>query len=188
MNWVYFASGFRESRGTTSGTKELFRAIRDEYQSEYCCIFYNEYNDEPKKWAQDLASQWQDGDNLVVYGYSWGAGRWVRKFLWELYRLNPKIKVNHLILIDPVYYSKWPWMRWRAIGDWAVIKLPDNILNSRVFYQRIDEPNASRVKIAGGLQPNWSMLDYPHTKIDDSPEVAEFVMIICEELLDKGVA
>lgn len=179
MNWMYFASGFRESRGATSGTKEIFKEVRKMYQGSGCCVIYNEYNDKPKKWAEDLASQWEEGDKLIVYGYSWGAGRWVRKFLWRLYKLNPEIRVNHLILVDPVYYSKWPWMRWRAIGDWATIRLPGNVFKPTVFYQRIDEPNASKIKIDGDSQPQWLMLDYPHTEIDDSPEVAEFVLTVC---------
>lgn len=182
MNWIYFASGFRESRAKESGTKSTFEAVRSKHQSQDCCVIYNEYNDEPKKWASDLASQWQDGDKLIVYGYSWGAGRWVRKFLWELYRLNPGIKVNHLILVDPVYYSRFFVLRWMAVGDWAKIKLPRIVNKCTVFYQRIDEPNASRIEIAGGLKPQWSLLNYPHTQIDDSLEVRQFVLSAVDKI------
>ena len=183
MKWAFYASGFRESRGKHTGTKANARAVRDVYQSNDCCVIYVEWNDEPKKYARDVASQWEAGDTLIVTGYSWGAGNWVKKFLWELWKQNPDIVVSHLTLVDPVVRMRFPLLRWFAITDWGTISYPENAQKAVVFYQRVDEPNASKLAWEGGITASYSKLDYPHTKIDNAPEVTELVLRVARDYL-----
>ena len=183
--YAYFASGFREQRGEHTGTKANANDIRAKYQSRDCTVIYCEYDDAPKQYALDLASQWNDGDTLLVCGYSWGCGNWIRKFLWELYKVNPLIVVNYLTLVDPVVYTRLFSFRWMAITNWGTIKLPANIEKCFVFYQRVDEPNASKLKFEGNPMPAYSELDYPHTKIDNAPEVTDHLHSVAAHWLSS---
>ena len=182
MKYAFFASGFRESRGKHTGTKSNAYLVRDEYQSSECTVRYVEYDDDPKKYAQDLASQWEDGDTVTLTGYSWGAGNWCRKFLWSLYRINPDIKVQHLHLIDPVVYVKFFW--WLTITDMGWISIPRSVQNLSLQYQTENEPNASQIKVTNDTRVLLEQqLPYPHTKIDNADEVTEVVLNVAERFL-----
>ena len=176
MKWAFYASGFREKRGKHTGTKSNAYAVRDIYQSNDCAVIYCEYDDDPKGRARDVASQWKMGDTITVEGYSWGCGYWIRKFLWELQKRQPMARVQHLTLVDPVVYTRLFCLRWFAVSDWGTIKLPHNVVTCQVFYQREDEPNASALTFANGLNAAYSELEYKHTQIDNASEVTDMTL------------
>lgn len=182
MNWAYYASGFREDRGEHTGTKENAHRVRDLYQAQ-AVVAYVEWDDNPEGHAQSLAAQWTSGDTLIVTGYSWGCGNWIKKFLWELHRLNPTIIVDHLLLVDPVVRSRWPWMRWLAVSPWGTINLPENVEEAFVFFQRVNEPNASVVQLGGRVVTPHKELFVPHTKIDNHLAVRTKVLQVAEKYL-----
>lgn len=183
MKFSYFASGFREDRGSHTGTRLNFEEVRGLYQSGDCGVIYCEWHDDPKGHARELASQWVPGDVVTLCGYSWGCGNWVKKFLCELWKLRPIITVDHLIMVDPVVRSRWPWMRWLAVSDWGEISLPANVRKSHIFYQRENEPNASNVRIGSLIKRPDQRLFVTHTKIDNAPEVTAKVLSVAAEYL-----
>jgi len=185
MKWALYASGFREDRGEHTGTKSNAHRVRDLYQSSDCCVIYVEWKNDPKGYAQSIASQWEAGDVLTVMGYSWGAGNWVKKFLWALYKANPSIKVSHVLLVDPVVRSPWPWMRWLAVSPWGTIKLPDNVKLICGVRQELNEPNCSKIEVGGisGIEEVFEVLPYEHTKIDNAKEVTDRVLEIARRYL-----
>lgn len=185
MKWSFYASGFREKRGAQTGTKANARKARDLYQSSDCAVIYCEYDDDPEEYAKDVAAQWQEGDTIIVEGYSWGCGNWVRKFSWSLFKAQPEARIQHLTLVDPVVHTKLFSLRWFAITDWGKIKFPPNIRNAFVFYQRIDEPNASKLVFGSPLSAAYSQLEYKHTKIDNAPEVTNMTLAVAEKYLKK---
>lgn len=212
MKWAYYISGFKEHRGNTNGTRTIQEKVRGIYQSNDVCVRYNEWNDEPKKYARYLVSQWQEGDTLLLHGYSWGCGNWVVKFLKELYWINPEIYANSVTLVDPVLRSRLVSLRWLAITDWGKIVLPPNFDQLMVFYQRNNEPNASKIRIDGCQNSDinfkklksptkakifksrssarriWlglKRLDEIHATIDSADQVAQHAMNTARELLSS---
>lgn len=185
MKWAIYASGFREDRGEQTGTKSNAHAVRDKYQSSECSVRYVEWKDDPEGYARSIADQWTLGDTLIVMGYSWGAGNWVKKFLWTLYEVNPLIKATHVLLVDPVVRSRWPWMRWLAVSKWGTIKLPPNSSIISGFRQEQNEPNCSKVSVGDTVDVSWRFhkLDYTHTEIDNAPEVTEKIRDIARRFL-----
>ena len=210
MKWAYYISGFKEHRGKINGTRSIQEEIRDKYQSSDICVFYNEWNDDPKKYARYLANQWQGGDTLLLHGYSWGCGNWVLKFLRELYRINPEIYADSVTLVDPVVRSRLMLFRWFGITDLGRIILPPNIHKLMVFYQRNNEPNASKIRIYGcknsdidfkklkepveakvyqsrssghRILVNIKRLDEIHATIDSADQVVKYAMDKASELL-----
>lgn len=182
MKWAFYASGYREKRGKHTGTKANAHAVREKFQ-QTAVVRYVEWNDDPKGYALDLASRWKEGDTVTVEGYSWGCGHWIRKFLWALYKANPRIFIQHLTLIDPVVHTRWWSLRWFAITDWGKIRFPSNICRAFVFFQKQDEPNASRLVFEGGIKAVYSLLEYEHTLIDNAPEVTEMTFSVAERWL-----
>lgn len=171
MKWAYYASGFREKRGELSGTRETAMKVQRRFQSADCTVRYVEWDDNPKGYARDLATHWEEGDVLIVSGYSWGCGNWVKKFLTELFKLNPSIEVSYLVLADPVVRSCNPLFRWLAISPWGTIKLPGNINRKHSFFQRQNEPNASAITIGGKKVEHDTELKVKHTHMDNHPRV-----------------
>ena len=185
MKWAIYASGYREDRGEHTGTKTNAHQVRDLHQTSECCVIYVEYNEDPEGYARSIADQWTIGDTIIVTGYSWGAGNWVKKFLWTLYGVNPHIRVSHVLLVDPVVRSPWPWMRWLAVTPWGTIKLPPNFGIISGFRQKEDEPNCSKVSINGGpnIAQRFTLLTYEHTQIDNSSEVTAKILDIADSYL-----
>lgn len=183
MKWSFYASGFREKRGKHTGTKSNAHKVRDEHQ-ETAIVRYVEWNDNPKGYALDLASRWTEGDTVTVEGYSWGCGNWIHKFLWTLFKANPAIRIHHLTLVDPVVHTRWWSLRWFAVTDWGKITLPDNISDDVVvFYQRVDEPNASKLIFKGKVIAKHFELNFPHTKIDNAKAVTDMTLEVADRYL-----
>ena len=90
MKWAIYASGFREERGKHTGTKTNAHQVEMLHQTGECRVRYVEWNDDPEGYARSIADQWTLGDTIILTGYSWGAGNWVKKFLWTLYGINPR--------------------------------------------------------------------------------------------------
>jgi hypothetical protein len=178
MKWAIYASGFREERGKHTGTKTNAHQVEMLHQTGECRVRYVEWNDDPEGYARSIADQWTLGDTIILTGYSWGAGNWVKKFLWTLYGINPRARVAHVLLIDPVVRSPWPWMRWLAVSPWGTIQLPPNIGIISGFKQRINEPNCSKVRIdhKADVSERFIELPYTHTKIDNASEVTAKIL------------
>jgi|19_taG_2_1085344.scaffolds.fasta_scaffold01105_10 hypothetical protein len=183
MKYAYYASGFREKRGNRTGTKLNARIVRDSHP--LARVTYVEWNDDPKEYARDLADMWTHGDTVIAQGYSWGAGNWLHKFLWELFRLNPLIKLDHVFFIDPVVRSKWPWMRWLAVTDHGTIDLPDNIVKWHGVRQDLNEPNASNLRIGAVEIPRTKLLPLHciHSEIDNHKNVRNITLEIANKYL-----
>jgi hypothetical protein len=178
MKYAYYASGFREQRGSHTGIKTNQRLVLEKYQSSDCCVIYVEWDDDPKQYAKDLAGRWSRGDTLILTGYSWGCGNWIKKFLWALWKADPTIVADHVLLIDPVVRSAWPWMRWTAISSFGTINLPPNMDDMDGFRQEQNEPNASAITVGDVRfgRKHFPKLPYKHTQIDNCEPVAHVIM------------
>jgi len=100
-------------------------------------------------------------EKCYVAAYSWGAGYGLKEFAKYF---TGKINAT---LCDPVYYSKYFWMRWKAIRRrFNKIKYTSNVTVDNVFYQEMDEPGND---IVAGFEGKRTRLCVPHRQMDDHP-------------------
>lgn len=153
-------SGFTEERQKTTGSRKLWRNLMNRYRDDVDYIFLLEWNDDPKDYAEFLNSL--NVSEALVCAYSWGAGFGLREFAKGFLG-----QVN-AVLCDPVFRSKFPWMRWRALTkNWKpTIQYTKNVNVVRWFNQTNNQPGADNVNTDCKVQT----LPYLHCEIDDSPE------------------
>lgn len=161
MKKIIVISGFTENRFEHTGTYRLYKALVEDFGSDK--VMLCEWDDNFAIIAELLRSE--GVSEIVVGSYSWGAGNGLKQL--SKYFTGP-IKA---ILCDPVYRSKFPWMRWRALTNKffaPTIKYPENVTVVRWFNQRVDKPSGHAVKAGKLLQKHPTTLKIGHSKIDDS--------------------
>lgn len=153
-------SGFTEKKTEQTGSINLFSSFFGPCGDDVDHIIMREWNEDPKKTAEFLNHI--GVSEALVCAYSWGAGFGLREFAKAF---NGQIGA---VLCDPVYRSKYPWMRWRALTKYLVptIKYPKNVEVLRWFNQTQNQPGADNVKTRCAVET----LPYKHSEIDDSPE------------------
>jgi len=157
--------GFTEQWDDNTGQDQLYQKILPlavmHSHDDVVLVFKREWH----KWKELV--NWLNANNVseaFVCAYSWGAGLGLREFAKRF------LGGITCVLCDPVFRSKYPWMRWRALRKKQnVIKLSDNVNVKRVFYQEMDEPGNDLVK---GVDKR-TRLAAPHTKIDEHPAYHE---------------
>jgi len=160
---IIIISGFTERRFEDIGSSRLYEDLKEIYGSKVP-VFMCEWNENFQDLADNLNRK--GVKEIVVGAYSWGAGNGLSK-------LSKHFKGQiYAVLCDPVYRSKFPWMRWRAMTNWLlppVIKYPSNVTVVHWFSQRSDKPQGHKV-LAGKMIPHKpKILPYTHGQIDDSP-------------------
>ncbi len=156
---VILISGFTEGRFERTGTYRLYRKMQRQFGDVILC----EWDDDFKELAKLLYSD--NVSELLVCAYSWGAGNGLSEL--SKHFLGP-IKA---ILCDPVYRSKFPWMRWRALTNKffePTIKYPHNVTVVRWFNQTLNKPSGHRVKAGKIIPDNPTTLNVKHSEIDDT--------------------
>ena len=157
---IIVISGFTEDNYEETGSRKLWSKLLP-YHS------MTEHNEfvfvTLKPWDYDWKDfgLWLNSLNVsecFVCAYSWGAGFGRRKFSKSF------LGSITCVLCDPVYRSKFPWMRWLAFLD-KTIKYPRNVTIKKWFYQKLDEPGGDKVQGA----PKGIKLNAVHTEIDDHP-------------------
>ena len=78
----------------------------ENYKDDISCVLLFEWNDDPKSHAKLLNTM--GVTKALVYAYSWGAGFGLREF-------SKPLKGKYRCSKDPVFRSKFLWMRWRAL-------------------------------------------------------------------------
>ena len=153
-------SGFTESKLESTGSYRLWQSMFGPYKDDVEVIWMLEWNEDPKKNAEFLNRI--GVSECLVCSYSWGAGHGLREFAKAF---DGQIGA---VLCDPVFRSKFPWMRWRALTKHLVptIKYPENVEVLRWFNQTKNQPGADNVATRCAVET----LPYKHSEIDDSPE------------------
>ena len=175
---VILISGFTEGRFEQTGTYRLYKKLREKFSEVILC----EWNDDFEKLAQLLRDE--GVSEILVCAYSWGAGNGLVE-LAKHYRRSIKA-----ILCDPVYRSKYPWMRWRALTNKffePTIKYPENVTVVRWFNQTVNKPSGHAVQAGELIATKPTTLYVKHSEIDDSEEYRQSVFIAAKIfLLPRG--
>lgn len=161
---IVVISGFTEGQYEQTGSADLHTQLFDRFHrwdghDDMVMVFpLKKWNHDWKGFADYLNRN--TFSKAFVCAYSWGAGFGLRelskRFLGGI----------TCVLCDPVFRSKYPWMRWLALRrKHNVIKYPKNVTVKKVFYQDIDEPGNDLVHGFG----KRTRLNVPHTQIDNHP-------------------
>ena len=175
---IVIFSGFTQQWDEETGSDTLYKRLMPyaEFGShdELVLIFKREWHD----W-EELA-KWLNLNNVsecFVCGYSWGAGHGLVKFAKTF------SGAISCVLCDPVFRSRWPWMRWKAIRrKQNTITYPSNVTVKKVFYQTMDEPGNDLVKDVA----HRTRLSVPHTQIDSHPAYHEAAEKYLKEFLQRN--
>jgi len=171
MNYIFVVSGFTQQRYAKhgSGSVDIYKQMR-KYANRYTAVFLLEWRDDPIGYARLVAANHITGAKVMVCAYSYGGGWWANQFFHELKRLG--IPVDTAVLCDPVY--RYPWflafMRWRAIRK-QTLKVPYNVRRVVHFVQFKNEPGGDSLEVYPPTELDGPhVLEYPHVKMDNSPE------------------
>ncbi len=179
MKHIVLISGFTEDRHAMTGTRKIYRELVDEYGYD---VTLCELNDDFELLADSLMRQ--GVTELLVCAYSWGCGNGLKEL--SKHFVGP-IKA---VLCDPVYRSKYPWMRWRALTNKffePTIKYPENVTVVRWFNQTVNKPSGHAVKAGELIATQPTTLYVKHSEIDDSEEYKQSVFIAAKIfLLPRG--
>lgn len=156
-----FTEGQYEKTGSSKLRTELWKKFNRMTGHDYVTIVLP-----LKHWKHDwegLADYLNRNgfEDAFVCAYSWGAGFGLKEFSKTFWG-----EVS-CVLCDPVYRSKYPWMRWLALRNKQnTITYPSNVEVERVFYQNIDEPGN---ELVANFKGKRTRLNVPHTQIDEHP-------------------
>ena len=175
-------SGFNQHSGKGTGMSRLLEKFRAD--CHYCNgSSITELYRWDHRWdwlAQDIwrTSNYGDRTPLVnIYAYSWGAGWGSIRLARNL--LGYGIKVNTMVLSDPVYRHPWIALRWLSmikrkpflLGS-RVITIPSNVGQVHSFRQEMNLPQGHHLICDGDNTKLHSpvLLQRIHTQMDDATE------------------
>jgi len=180
--WVILIGGFSEHRGESTGTNQLWRKLRSFSRPDVCVQFCH-WNED---WAQRAAfiaenTRKVHDPEIIIAGYSWGAGYGARRLAAELKRHD--LRVTSMTLCDPIYRSHLPITRWLALTRLPFpIELPSNVEAVKVFTQLQSRPSAHPVLLHGDRLP-VEELEATHTNIDEHIEYHAHAVMQAASLL-----
>lgn len=152
------------------------------------------WNADPKDCVDRLrlAMNPARGVDVVLAAYSWGAGNFAAKFS-ELAAAVPGIRLRYAILSDPVYRSRWPWMRWLAVsalGQATRVRITGAWDGITTLYQRNVRPWGTRVAAEIDRQDVFDLTrkGYSHIDMDNAPEFHLEAMSRFETVVLEGAA
>lgn len=172
-SWLICASGFTQTLASPSGIERLWFDLRSVHErgangvrvSRVC------WNDNYDEFAEFV---WRyrppsGSPRIGVFGYSYGAGWWARKFAWAC--LERGITIDCMVLSDPVYrHPVLSYLGWSLLPR-NRIYLPKNVMQVHYFLQRMNKPAGHYVTAADGKLPKISApeIEYrKHQYMDDS--------------------
>lgn len=138
-----FITGFTQSGKRESGIERAWAErlpLSSGTQSRVLTPFVWDYNWE--ELASFMSRHFTNDVEIFVCAYSWGAGHGFIQFAKEIQTHGMKIK--SAVLCDPVFRSKWPWMRWRSLVNRGpltpTITIPGNVKRVAWCRQFHDKP------------------------------------------------
>lgn len=161
--WHIVISGFQQRRGTLNGMVKIWNDLIDIVSHKpRARVELLLWGDDVSDMAEQIKQLSPELEMPIVniYGYSWG-GQSAVNLCRELRKRS--IKVNRLILSDPVYraarFLMFFWIfQWRAYWDAVTISIPDTVLRATAFYQRSNYP---RGHLLVADNPGLTVIDEP---------------------------
>ena len=170
--WHIVISGFLQHEGLPVGMVQLWRDLLQAHAGPDTCVELREWNADWAALAEFIGRyRGERPPRIAIYGYSWG-GMSAVLLARQLQRRG--IKVQWMVLSDPIYRHWYPLGNWRALWPWSEIVVPTNVGNVESFRQRTSWPRAHRVVAADinktHIDPPWETKWADHAHMDDLPE------------------
>lgn len=192
MDHFIIVSGFTQQKWAKhgNGSTKIYKNVRELLSGvgniEFALL---EWHEDPEGYARFVAQHWKPGDKVVIAGYSYGVGFWARKFLKTLARIAPHIKVDALIVCDPVLRYMLFILRPLSLLRLKIKLETGNIKRVIHFYQLVNRPGGHRLVLDSDVNYTGPIeLDHPHVKIDNSVEYHDAVLGVADELFLKNEA
>lgn len=169
---VIFTYGLLEDKGSDGhGLRAL--ASRIHSQIDTASVLITEWTD---KLAQ-MIRNWRDLGPILLVGHSFGGSALV-----EAANQMPDIRIDHLVLLDPVPTKGWGLFNFR---DFVI---PDNVQAATCFWRKpILPPWSCPIRKAGCAYRNIYM-NLGHSAFNANPLVQNVIFSIASDLSDTRVA
>lgn len=191
MKAIVVFQGFTESEASATGTEDLYFDVVRQFASKNVTTY------QPRTWKTDLDNLIrqlvrQRIHDVVVIGYSWGAGYTSQKFA----KMAPEfgIKIPLMLLCDPVYRPTWmpAWMGANPFCFQSIIPasrqiiVPPSVRRVCGVRQKLTIPHGHEITHetpATKIEP-FRVIPYSHTTIDSCNEWFSLVHNELEFLLN----
>lgn len=144
--WIVCETGFGQDESRVTGVESL----QDEVHRLCSCAdtrcVLKSWRDSPSSLAQRIKNR-AGGDEdptIVVIGYSWGGYSSVL-LCRELQKRD--LSVEHLLLCDAVWRSKFMIGYPLSLTDWLTISIPGNVRNLYSWRQTANIPCGAKIKL-----------------------------------------
>lgn len=178
--WIVCFSGFLQE-GRLSGIEKIEDAIHRQCNGDSTRVLLKSWRDSPADVAQRIWNRCPEGHQpaVVIIGYSYG-GYTAVLLARELEKRG--LKVETMLLIDPV----WRWAaRWPSLLSWLEgweIKVPSNVRKLYGWTQKVDTPAGHKIVPSGSTISDIQTLMRAHNIMDDAMEVYNRAMFVaCPE-------
>lgn len=176
MKAIVTFQGFTESDEKPTGTEDLYFSVIRHFAGPSVTTY------QPRRWNSNIPAVLQQLTrqrihDVVLIGYSWGAGFACMKFAKAAREFGVRIPLA--LLCDPVYRPTWlpGWLPPNPLNIYSLdrrtkIKLPDTIKRACCVRQQLSIPNGHLLEATHPHQVIHAprVLPYAHTGIDESPE------------------
>ena len=155
------------------GMVQLWRDLHWVHAGPNTCVTLRAWNSDWNALAELIwrISRGQPMPRIAIYGYSWG-GMSAVILARQLQRRG--IKVQWMVLSDPVYRHWYPLGNWRTLVPWSEIIVPTNVDWVDSFRQRTSWLRAHRVVAADSRETHvsapWMARHIDHRHMDDLVE------------------
>lgn len=174
-------TGFMQRRGARTGLSRVWRRLLPLNSPTDLVWAPRVWNDDWRGIA-DRIKYLANGAKppaVYVYAYSWGAGYGAKRLAKLL--ADRGVPVAGMVLCDPVYRSRLPFLRWLAFVPGLKINMPAtvDIENVHVFRQKRSRWLRGHQVLVGGLSPTHAEIELTasHGWADRSPA---FLATCCE--------
>jgi len=189
MDHFIIVSGFTQQKWAKhgNGSTAIYRNVRallaDVGNIEFSLL---EWHEDPKGYAKFVAEHYSPGDTIAIAAYSYGGGFWLRVFLRTLKKIAPHIKVNVIVVCDPVLRFGFLLARPLALLRNKLKLNFGNISKVIHFRQLVNRPGGNALVLDDGVVYDGPTdLDYPHVKIDNCVEYHDAVIQVAMDLFLK---
>jgi pimeloyl-ACP methyl ester carboxylesterase len=179
---IIVISGFGQSSKRINGCHVLVHKLRSMFEyDDSTMVFSAEWDSDFDELVARICNLCgEDRPEIVVAGYSWGAGNGVPKLAKALD--DHDYDIDRLVLCDPVVCHSWLVMLFVGLfRSWFTFEIPDNVRSCWVLWQRRSRPMGypvSRIDEKYTTINKSIELPYSHSEMDNCREFQDLCLEI----------
>ena len=189
MDHFIIVSGFTQQKWAKHGNgsitiyKNVRMLLADVGNIEFALL---EWHEDPEGYAKFVSEHYSEGDKIVIAAYSYGGGFWLRVFLRTLKKIAPHIKVDVIVVCDPVLRFDFMLLRPLSLLRNKLKLNFGNVKKAVHFLQTVNRPGGNALLLDDDVEYEGPReLNYPHVKIDNCVEYHDAVLSVAADLFLK---